>query len=320
MRSTGALKLVANVRRADTLLILCYHGISLADEHIWEPSLYLRPDSFRDRLKLLRSLDANVLPLGEALDRLRARSLPPRSVAITFDDGFYDFAVHAVPALKEFGYPATLYLTTHYCERPVPIFNLVVVYLLWKADRPVFDWPDLGIPELPVRTYHERREVLLRLLACCEERKLDSLAKDGIARRLAERLSIDYEPILSSRLFQLVTPAETAGLARDGIDIEIHTHRHRTPRDRTLFEREINDNRDRIRSWTGRQPVHFCYPSGDYCPEFFGWLNDLGVRSATTCRSGLATAGSNLFDLPRLLDGQQVSSLEFEAALQGLIA
>jgi hypothetical protein len=42
-----------------------------------------------------------------------------------------------------------------------------------------------------------------------------------------------------------------------------------------------------------------------------------GVVSATTCESGLAHAGSNILALPRILDDNRVSQVEFEAELTG---
>ena len=55
----------------------------------------------------LKSLEAwcSVLPLGEALQRLRSGDLPPRSVALTFDDGTYDFFKQAYPLLKSMVFP-----------------------------------------------------------------------------------------------------------------------------------------------------------------------------------------------------------------------
>ena len=42
LRSAGAFELVANSKwRRERLLILCYHGISLEDEHQWRPALYM---------------------------------------------------------------------------------------------------------------------------------------------------------------------------------------------------------------------------------------------------------------------------------------
>src|SRR5271166_1102193 len=135
LRAAGVFSVAARLRRRNTLLILCYHGISLADEHEWEGGLYITPALFRHRLEVLRNLNTNVLPLGEGLERLQAGTLPPRSVVLTFDDGFYDFHRHAVPLLREFGFPCTIYLTTYYCDYKLPIFNLMASYLLWKSGR-----------------------------------------------------------------------------------------------------------------------------------------------------------------------------------------
>src|SRR5690349_8836367 len=100
-------------RRA-RLLVLCYHGIALQDEHQWRPALYLNEQLFRRRMQRLNELDCAVLPLGEALAHMYAGTLPKRAVAITFDDGAYDFYSKALPVLRDLGFPATVYLTTHY--------------------------------------------------------------------------------------------------------------------------------------------------------------------------------------------------------------
>jgi hypothetical protein len=81
LRFTGALAASANsARRRNRLLILCYHGISLRDEHAWEQSMYVTAGHFRQRLEALRGARAEILPLDEGLSRLRAGSLPPRAV------------------------------------------------------------------------------------------------------------------------------------------------------------------------------------------------------------------------------------------------
>lgn len=303
-RSTGMFRVASRVRRRDTLVILCYHGISLRDEHEWEGGLYITPEQFRDRMTWLRELNANVLPLGEAFERLGKHSLPPRSVVITFDDGFYDFYRYAWPVVSEFGYPCTLYLTTYYSRYRLPIFNLMINYLLWKG----------GVK----RDQASRCAEVDRYMNEAAAQQLTTEAKDEVVRGLAESLGIDYGQLVKERMFQIMSPEEAGEVARGGIDLQLHTHRHRTPLDRELFVREIVDNSRCIEEICGRRPAHFCYPSGVTSPEFLPWLKECGVVTATTCVSGLATVNSEPLLLPRYLDGTAVDKLSFECWLSGL--
>jgi hypothetical protein len=90
----------------------------------------------------------------------------------------------------------------------------------------------------------------------------------------------------------MMNSAEVNVFANAIVIFEIHTKRHRVPRDRDLFEREVNENREHIREFTSTEAFHFCYPSGEYAYQFLPWLRDLRVKSATTCESGLAARTS----------------------------
>ena len=134
LRTAGAFHLVQGSDwRRRRLSILCYHGISLDDEHEWRPYLFIRPQQLERRLEILRRGNYAVLPLGEALERLYRNDLPERSVALTFDDGTYDFYSQAYPRLKQAGFPVTVYLTTYYSQLELPVFSLICSYLMWKA-------------------------------------------------------------------------------------------------------------------------------------------------------------------------------------------
>src|SRR5580658_3264782 len=119
--------------RQQRLLILCYHGVSRYDEQKWNASLYMSREQLRRRMQLLVQERCNVLPLSEAVDRLQSRSLPPRAVTITFDDGLQDFYSVAYPIIESFGFPVTLYLSTYYVEYNRPVFDVMCSYLLWKG-------------------------------------------------------------------------------------------------------------------------------------------------------------------------------------------
>ena len=101
--------------------------------------MYMSPEMFRARLETIAKSGCAVLPLAEAITRLYANDLPDRSVAITFDDGNFDFKERAFPLLKEFGFPSTLYLTTFYSHYNKPIFGIFCEYLLWKGRSETLD-------------------------------------------------------------------------------------------------------------------------------------------------------------------------------------
>src|SRR5215469_12342095 len=167
LKSGGIFDLVASSRwRQQRLLILCYHGISLNDEHRWRPGLYMEPAVLEQRLETLKRGSYAVLPLGESLEQLRAGTLPPRSVAITFDDGAYDFYKQAFPLLKSYGFPVTVYQTTYYTDFQRPVFNLITSYMLWKKrGESVADGQEIGLPgPMDLRTEASRHQIVLRLL------------------------------------------------------------------------------------------------------------------------------------------------------------
>ena len=311
--------MVANSRwRQERLLILCYHGTSLEDEHLWRPFLYIHPKELEQRLESIRRCNCTVLPLEEGLSRLAAGTLPPRSIAITFDDGTYDFYRQAYPLLKKYGFPATVYQTTYYSSLQRPVFNLICSYMLWKSrDAIIADGANVGLPgALDPRTDASRFAIVRRLIETTE--KLTGLEKDEIAVKLARLLGIDYERLTASRILQLMNASELREISSNGVDLELHTHRHRTPENEDLFRREIRDNRAAIHSLTGRDPQHFCYPSGVYNVEFLPWLRKENVVSATTCDVGLVQRGMENLLLPRYVDHQRRTRLEFESWITGV--
>jgi peptidoglycan/xylan/chitin deacetylase (PgdA/CDA1 family) len=321
LKGGGAFSLVKESRwRQQKLLILCNHGVSLEDEEKWRPSLYMSARQLERRLDIIREGNYTVLPLAEGLERLYRKDLPRRSVALTFDDGGYDFYKQAWPLLQHYGFPATVYLSTYYSELQRPIFGLICSYMLWKArDTGSVDLNEFGI-DLPValNSPEAREKVVNHLLQRVAEQGLNGEQEDLIAARLAQRLGIDYLGLRQKRILQLMKREEVKQLAAEGVDFQLHTHRHRTPAIEELFRREIRDNRASIANAVAGKREHFCYPSGAYRPEFLVWLAKEEVVSATTCDTGFATPASHPLLLPRLVDSSGRTDLEFEGWLSGI--
>ena len=99
------------------LTVLTYHQIKdPADD-----GSCVSTAAFRDQMQLLKA-DYHVVPLAEAVKRLNSGGTAERLVAITFDDGYLDNATAAAPILREFGLPATFFVSTDMIggERPFP--------------------------------------------------------------------------------------------------------------------------------------------------------------------------------------------------------
>jgi peptidoglycan/xylan/chitin deacetylase (PgdA/CDA1 family) len=321
LKTSGVFNLVADSHwRRNRLLILCYHGTSLEDEHVWRPGLYMDPRLLEQRLELLKQGRYSVLPLGQGLERLHAGTLPTRSVAITFDDGTYDFYRQAYPLLQRYRFPVTVYQTTYYMDYERPVFSLICSYMLWKKRGVVIpDGQDLGLTvPLDLRTEAGRHKVVRGLIEFAEREDMTGSQKDEMAGRLARFLGIDYEALVAKRLLQIMNKQELQEIARNGVDIQLHTHRHRAPENEALFRREIRDNRARIQAVVSSRPVHFCYPSGVYRSTFFDWLAQEQVVSATTCDGGLVSRSSLSMLIPRFIDNQYRTAIDFESWLSGV--
>lgn len=319
----GASRAILQSRwRQSRLAILCYHGVSIDDEHLWRPGTFVSPEFFRSRMEILRTLDCSVLDLSAAVRRLRAGTLPKRSVVLTFDDGNYDFYARAYPILREFGFPATVYLTSYYSQRGRPVFPLICSYILWKAGpKTIRPAGRLGTGEsYNLAIVSERERLVAHVASLATQYRLSGADKDTLTSELARSVGIDYVELCQRRNVQLMRAEEVRELSAAGIDFQLHTHRHRVPLDAALFAREIRENRQYVESLSGRQTTHFCYPSGVYRGPFLDWLKREGVESATTCELALAGREHNLLLLPRILDDSHMSAIEFESWLTGAAA
>jgi hypothetical protein len=214
-----------------------------------------------------------------------------------------------------------VYQTTYYSDYRYPIFNLILSYVLWRGAGKRLNGADHGIAgTFDLSDPGQRDRAVQAFLEAVRVWDYDAAQKNDLAARLAASLGVDYGEIMRLRLLQLMTAAEIAEARAAGIDVQLHTHRHRTPMDESLFVRELRDNRAWLAASAGGQAEHFCYPSGVYHPAFLPWLRAEGVVSATTCECGIAEKASDPLLLPRLLDSRHISDVNFEGWLSGFSA
>ena len=93
--------------------ILTYHSIDDSGSVI-----STSPEVFRRQMECLHSLNCKAISLKEFARVINeGAGLPRRTVVLTFDDGFRNFAAEAFPVLRRYGFQATVFLVTDYCGR-----------------------------------------------------------------------------------------------------------------------------------------------------------------------------------------------------------
>lgn len=134
----------------------------------------------------------NVLPLSEAVNRLRDRSLPPAAASLTFDDGYADNLTVALPLLKRHGMAATVFVATGFLNGG-RMWNDTVIEAIRACRRAELDLEDLGLPRLAVGTDEQKRLAIDALLGQLKYRPAEERLRlsEDVARSAGEKLPGD---------------------------------------------------------------------------------------------------------------------------------
>ncbi|MEW8507076.1 MAG: polysaccharide deacetylase family protein [Candidatus Thiodiazotropha sp.] len=93
-----------------TVPILCYHRFGKRSDR-----MEVTPSMFREQMEYLRENDFRVIPLKDLVGFLKGeQQLPKRAVVLTIDDGHRSIYSEAFPILKEYGFPATVFVYSDY--------------------------------------------------------------------------------------------------------------------------------------------------------------------------------------------------------------
>ncbi|TCO74317.1 polysaccharide deacetylase [Chromatocurvus halotolerans] len=213
------------------------------------------------------------------------------------------------------GFPATLYLSTYYVEDQRPVFNVALDYLFWKYGGLYQVLPSscLYARAGDEKVTAERIKEIVSDLGT----ELESI----VIRELCQYFGESYEEWLARGKLMFLSESDVKKLGQQGVNLELHTHRHRFAGiENGGAEREVNENLAAIHRICGGRPRHFCYPSGEYHHEQVRLLKDAGVSTATTTRNELVSLSDPLLELPRIMDSEHVSEVEFEAELSGFMS
>ncbi len=300
--------------------VLAYHGIWLGEGHFGN-YLFMSAEKFAERMALLEKWGYPVVRFSGKPDATR-RHEHRCPTAITIDDGWYSTWLGMLPVLEKHGYPATVYLTTYYCLNQAPVISVALGYCFSQIDAGKIETLHLPAYDFgPVRVDSDSaRKSAVTSLRDIFTSLENETARQHFLKAACEATGVNHGELMDGRWFHLMSPEEVKDAVSRGITFEAHTHRHRiTYEGKDSLAEEIAINSDCISKLTGRVPEHFCYPSGRYTKDLWPIIENCRIASATTTDIGLVDESTPRYALPRILDGQNVSELEFEAEMSGFL-
>lgn len=275
------------------LTVLIYHRVLPEPD----PLLVGEPDAvwFETQMRWVKDW-FNVLPLAEAVERLRCASLPARAAAITFDDGYADNCMVALPILRRVGLPATVFVATGYLDGG-QMWNDTVIDVMRKAKGSTLDLSSLKLGVYPVATLKERQDSLNRLLG--DLKYLEPAQRGSLTVNIAALANVDPSPNL------MLTSEQVCQLADSGVTIGAHTVNHPILArvDERQARSEIIQSKQRLEALSGGAVKLFAYPNGkpdtDYTATHVQIAREAGFAAAVSTGWGAATRGSDIFQIPR---------------------
>jgi peptidoglycan/xylan/chitin deacetylase (PgdA/CDA1 family) len=283
-------------------MILAYHRIAYSSETTGD--LCVSPENFVEQLRDLRRF-AHPICLSDVVEHLKDDSLPEKSVAITFDDGYADNLYTAKPLLEQYEIPATVFISTGYLGREFWWDELDRLVTNSQTDlgslslRVGSAWPQWRAPrqsDEPVSAPARRAysHALYRFLLKLDPHDRDS-AMDLI-RSWSEGLSPDNSAARAMSEEELLRLVD-GGL----IEVGAHTRNHPVLPQLSAQgqEDEIGASKTDLETILGRKILGFSYPNGLATAGTRRLVRELGFAYACSGRRDVVRRGSDVYELTR---------------------
>lgn len=287
-----ALPLVLQTKGKQHLSILIYHRV-LPEYDFMRPSEPTIKE-FDWQMSLV-SRYFTPLSLARALELMDRGELPENAICVTFDDGYADNESCALPILKKWNIPATVFVATGFINGG-RMWNDTVVETI-KCAGEYIDLRKVGLDEYTFNDSQSKRIVAQKILTKIKHREVEHRAE-----------AVDFIESLAEQLLPndlMATDQQILNLEAAGVEIGGHTVNH--PILAKLNDRhaqqEIVDGKKHLETIIGKKLRYFAYPNGklgdDYLESQVRIVKEAGFEAAVSTTWGVSARNSDRFQLAR---------------------
>jgi peptidoglycan/xylan/chitin deacetylase (PgdA/CDA1 family) len=298
--------------------ILCFHGIRDGRGDPEVQSAELKVSDFRRLLSVLKK-SFHPLALPEMLEAMQeGDTLPPRSIAITFDDGYANNYYLAANILDGLNLPWSAFLPAGLIENAGRQWIDDVRMLMHHGSRRElrFSWGGEDL-HFELRTRLQKRhavQCIIHQLRYAQEHIRRQRLSDLFAQYSSHELQALRERFDN---FAPMTWDQARELKAAGVEIGNHSLSHvalsqQAPED---LQKEIFESRDLLNARLGEHSPYFSYPYGR--PEALSSkvekvLVDAGYGGGLTLEQNtIDCTCPNLLQLPRLIVSTEIGRVLF---------
>ena len=285
--------------------IFMLHHVRPRRDGQFQPNRHLEvaPEFLRAMLAHLRSRGIDIVTMDEVHQRLIERKFSKRFACFTFDDGYRDNREFALPVMREFDTPFTLYVASDFAEGRGRLWWIALEMAIAKASS-----IDVKIGDVPVHldasTPAAKQAAFDRL-----HDWLRALPGDHDIQRevgaLCVRHGVDDAAICRDLCMSW---NELKEFARDPlVSVGAHsiTHCNLAKEREEIAAQEMAVSRARIEGALARPVLHLAYPYGDKIAagvREFALARAAGYKTAVTTRPGMMfpESAGHLTALPRV--------------------
>jgi peptidoglycan/xylan/chitin deacetylase (PgdA/CDA1 family) len=284
--------------------IFMLHHVRPQREGAFQPNRHLEitPDFLRAMLGHLRARGIDIVTMDEVHQRLIERNFKSRFACFTLDDGYRDNRDHALPVMREFEAPLTLYVASDFAQGSGRLWWIALEMAIAMADTiemtmgGVATRLDTSTPQARQAAFDRLHDWLRTLSEHDLQREIAALcARHGIDQAaICRSLCMSWDELKAFSTDPLVT-----------IGAHSITHCNLARQSETIARDELTLSRARIEEALQRPAIHLAYPYGDKPaagPREFALARASGYKTAVTTRPGMVfpESAGHMTALPRV--------------------